>query len=54
MDFSIKSLRTLKAENPQASKKICKIIHINTYLAREIKNNDRMSEIIRAVREVMQ
>jgi DNA replicative helicase MCM subunit Mcm2 (Cdc46/Mcm family) len=46
MDFSIRSLRTLKAEANSGSKG-------RQATVREFKNSDRMSEVIKLVREAM-
>lgn len=46
MDFSIRSLRTLKAEASSGSKG-------RQAANREFKNNDRMSDVIRVVRDAM-
>jgi DNA replication licensing factor MCM7 len=47
MDFSIRSLRTLKAENASGSKGRQAVV-------REFQNNDRMSVIIQVVKQIIQ
>jgi DNA replicative helicase MCM subunit Mcm2 (Cdc46/Mcm family) len=47
MDFSIRSLRTLKAENAAGSKGRQAVI-------RDIQNSDRMSQIISTVKSIIQ
>lgn len=44
MDFSIRSLRSIKADDNKSKAKI----------DREIKNSDKMSQIIKTVRDVME
>ncbi len=46
MDFSIRSLRTLKTDKDNASKV--------KSAARDIKTTDRMAEVVRNVREIIQ
>ena len=55
MDFSIKSLRNLKGDNKNKRKngKIWFMV-ILLFLERDSTKNDKMSQIINAVREVMQ
>ena len=48
MDFSIRSLRTLKADNSKSSESKSRIA------GREIQNGDRMAEVVKAVREAIQ
>ena len=48
MDFSIRSLRTLKADNSAGERSKARAA------GRDIKNSDRMSEVVKAVREVIQ
>ena len=48
MDFSIRSLRTLKNDGAGKSESKSRVA-----AARDIKNSDRMSEVVKAVRDVM-
>ena len=47
MDFSIRSLRTLKSDNSKASDSKSRMA------GRDIKNQDRMAEVVKAVRQVI-
>lgn len=47
MDFSIRSLRTLKAEASSGSK-------ARTGVVRDFQNSDRMSVVVKGVRDVLQ
>ena len=48
MDFSIRSLRTLKADNSKAADSKSRLA------GRNIQADDRMTEVVKAVREVIQ
>ena len=48
MDFSIRSLRTLKSDNSKNAETKSRMA------GRDIKNQDRMTEVVKAVRQVIQ
>lgn len=48
MDFSIRSLRTLKSDNSKNADTKSRLA------GRDIKNQDRMAEVVKAVRQVIQ